>query len=224
MNTPQPTTAPVEICQEAKAAGFDCDVLIRKDEYQGTRSYEISLIVHRHMLAYAQRKVEESRAGWVASFSGKDADLQEAKRSIALLKEYHDIANRDRSNNLEKIESLEAQLATLTPSAREVLLRRALQELVRQYDEEHGMGDISAAKTALDPSQDLSAFEVVRKDRIAALELAQDVIANLSKLVTNDDGIDPEAHHIELTAEEANLIRSVSESARRATQEGDRKP
>lgn len=51
----------------------------------------------------------------------------------------------------------------------------------------------------------------LRADR-DALALAGDVIADLAKLVTNDDGIDPETHHIELTQEEAYLIRTVAES------------
>lgn len=41
-------------------------------------------------------------------------------------------------------------------------------------------------------------------------QLALDCLGSLAKLVTNDDGIDPEAFHLELTREEANLIKLIS--------------
>lgn len=49
--------------------------------------------------------------------------------------------------------------------------------------------------------------------RAGRLELAADCIASLAKLITNDDGVDPEAFWLELDREQANLIKDVAELA-----------
>lgn len=51
------------------------------------------------------------------------------------------------------------------------------------------------------------------RKKVDSLELAADVIASLAKLVTNDDGIDPEAFWLELTHEQANQIKLVAKLA-----------
>ncbi len=49
------------------------------------------------------------------------------------------------------------------------------------------------------------------KARAERAELAADCLANLAKLLTRDDGVDPEAYWIELTPEQANLIKMAAE-------------
>ena len=55
----------------------------------------------------------------------------------------------------------------------------------------------------------LAAFEGA-EEVSERVKLALDTLGSLAKIMTRDDGVDPEAFWIELTPEQANLIREVS--------------
>lgn len=93
----------------------------------------------------------------ISSAEGLITTLEEA---VAVEKSESDRLNTESIAQMRRIDNLCAKL---------VMLRDALTELVRQYEHDHGMGDIEIARVALKETAELTGKEAIDSAELAAL-------------------------------------------------------
>lgn len=109
MNTPE--NQPVS--QAAKDAAKQCYGRILRRLFDGKTIAELTEQQIAETLTQETAALQAQLDGWKASFGNKDADLQEAKKSIALLKEYHELANQDRGRLQAQLDDAKLELGRL---------------------------------------------------------------------------------------------------------------